>query len=67
MNLLAADEPWRDKIEGLADEHEARAALGELGQLQAAGTVDGRRAGRISRAIVARFPRATDPDGEAAA
>ena len=64
--LSEADE-WRLKVEELSDEEEARDALRELGELTAAGTVDGKRSGRISRAIIARWPRAALADPEATA
>lgn len=66
MRLLREDEPWRAKIEELGDDDDARAALEELGQLMAAGTIDQTRGNRISRAIVAKFPRATAMDREVA-
>lgn len=67
MSLLSENDPWRDKIESLADEDEARAALEELAQLMTARTVDQKTGNRRSAAIVAKFPRATDTDREAVA
>ncbi len=63
---LSESDDWRPKVQGLTDDEEARAALQELGQLKAAGTMDETRAGRISRAIIARYPKAAavrDDDG----
>ena len=65
MGQLSEDEPWRAKIEELADTTDARRALDELGQLITAGTIDARRGGRISRAIVARYPKATEDEATA--
>ena len=63
LRLLSEADPWRDKIEGLTDTEEARAALQELGHLVTDGKVDMTRANRISRAIAARFPAvAEDPE-----
>lgn len=62
MSHLSENEPWRAKIEELAGEEDARTALTELDQLMADGTIDARRGQRISRAIVARWPHATDTD-----
>ena len=66
LRLLSEDDPWRAKVEELSDGDDdgAREALGELGRLKAAGTVDETRAGRISRAIIARFPKAAVQDPE---
>ena len=66
LRQLSESDDWRPKVEELTDDEGARAALEELGQLKAAGTMDEARAGRIGRAIVARFPKAAvagDGDG----
>lgn len=67
MNQLSENEPWRLKIEELTRDADARDALNELGELITAGTIDARRGQRITRAIVAKYPRATDIDTEVAA
>jgi hypothetical protein len=67
LRQLSESDDWRPKVEELTDDEEARAALEELGQLKGAGTMDETRAGRISRAIIARFPKAALKDPEAAA
>jgi len=67
LNLLSETDDWREKVIDLADDAQARDALGELSQLAGSGTMDQTRQGRISRAIVARFPKAALPDPEAAA
>lgn len=66
LRLLSEDDPWRAKVEELSggDDEGAREALGELGRLKAAGTMDEIRAGRISRAIIARFPKAAIQAGD---
>lgn len=66
LNLLSENDEWRLKVEELADEDSARAAMTELGQLVTAGKTDMTRANRISRAIAARFPKAA-AEGQAAA
>jgi hypothetical protein len=67
LGQLSETDEWRLKVEELGDEEEAHGALRELGELTAAGTVDGKRSGRISRAIIARYPKAALHDPEAAA
>jgi len=66
LGLLSENDDWRELVIDLADDQQARDALGELSQLAGAGTIDEVRAGRIKRAIVARFPKAAvDPDATA--
>ena len=60
MQHLSENESWRPKLEELSDVEQARAALEELGKLVADGKVDMTRGNRISQAIAAKFPRATD-------
>jgi hypothetical protein len=67
LRQLSETDEWRLKVEELSSDEEAHGALRELGELTAAGTVDGKRSGRISRAIIARFPKAALHDPEAAA
>jgi hypothetical protein len=68
LALLSEDDEWRSKVEELADEESARAALLELGGLVTAKKIDMTRANRISRAIIARWPKArTATEGERAA
>jgi len=55
---LAEDDDWRDHVQGLTGDDDARDAIAELGRLKGAGTMDETRAGRIGRAIIARFPKA---------
>ena len=64
LRLLSEADDWRAKVEELTGDEEARAALEELGRLKGAGTMDETRAGRIGRAVIARFPKAAvkDPD-----
>jgi hypothetical protein len=62
LDLLSEHDDWRPKVLDLTDDIQARDALAELGQL-----ADQTRAGRISRAIIARFPKAALPDPEATA
>jgi hypothetical protein len=59
---LSETDEWRDKVNDLTDDQQARDALEEAGQL-----ADKTRAGRISRAIIARYPKAAlaDPDASA--
>ena len=57
LATLAEADEWRAKVEGLAGDDEARDALEELSALTP-DQVDMTRANRISRAIVARFPKA---------
>jgi len=63
LEPLAQDDPWRAKVEELADNdvEAARAALEELAALTP-GQVEMGRANLISRAIVARFPKAAVKD-----
>ena len=60
MQNLSENESWRPKLEELADVEAARAALEELGKLVADSKIDMTRGNRISQAIAAKFPRATD-------
>jgi Rad52/22 family double-strand break repair protein len=66
LNLLSENDEWRLKVEELADEESARAALSELGRLVTAEKVDMTRANRISRAIAARFPQSVKNQDAAA-
>lgn len=67
LNLLSENDEWREKVIDLTDDHQAREALDEIRQLTAAGKLDQVRAGRISRAIADRFPKAAIPDPDATA
>jgi hypothetical protein len=67
LRQLSENDEWRLKVEELSSDEEAHGALRELRQLTVAGTVDGKRSGRISRAIIARYPKAALNDPEAAA
>ena len=58
LALLSETDEWRAKVEELSDDESARAALEELTGLVTAEQVDMTRAQRITRAIVARFPKA---------
>ena len=59
---LSEDDDWRDQVRGLTTDDEAREAIGELGRLKGAGTIDETRAGRIAAAVIARFPKAALKD-----
>ena len=63
LEPLAPDDPWRAKVEEIADNdlEAARGALAELAGLTPE-RVDMARANLISRAIVARFPKAAVKD-----
>ena len=67
LRQLAESDPWRAKVEELDGTEAARTALEELGRTVAASKIPETRAGRIRRAIVARWPHATDTDTEVAA
>jgi hypothetical protein len=67
LRQLAEGDPWRAKVEELDGTDAARTALEELGRTVAASKIPETRAGRIRRAIVARWPHATDTDSEVAA
>jgi hypothetical protein len=55
---LSEDDDWRDQVRSLTSDDEAREAVGELGRLKGAGTMDETRAGRIAAAIIALYPKA---------
>ena len=67
LNLLSENDEWRAKVEELDGDEAAQAALEELGRMVAARKMPETRAGRIKRAIVARWPHSTDTDSEATA
>ena len=66
LRQLSETDDWRGKVEELpdGDDDAARDALEEVRQLVAAGTMDETRAGRIGRAIIARFPKAAIQAGD---
>lgn len=64
LRHLSEDDDWRDQVRGLTTDDEAREAVGELGRLKGAGTMNETRAGRIAAAIVARFPKAVLKEGD---
>ena len=66
LRQLSESDEWRAKVEELASDDDARAALGELSALTP-DQVDMTRANRIGRAIIARFPKAALADPEATA
>jgi hypothetical protein len=66
LRLLSESDPWRLKVEELADADSAQAALEELGQAVTSNQMDMTRANRVSRAIAARFPKAAT-EGQVAA
>jgi hypothetical protein len=67
LNLLSENDEWRAKVEELDGDEAGQAALEELGRMVAGRKMPETRAGRIRRAIVARWPHATDTDSEAIA
>jgi hypothetical protein len=67
LRQLSESDPWRAKVEELDGTEAARVALEELGRVVAASKIPETRATRIRRAIVARWPHATDTDPEVAA
>jgi hypothetical protein len=67
LRQLSESDPWRAKVEELDGNEAARTALEELGRTVAASKIPETRAARIRRAIVARWPHATDTDPEVAA
>ena len=66
LKPLAADDPWRLKVEEISDEGGARQTLEELARAVTSRSLDMTRANRVSRAIIARFPKASE-DREVAA
>jgi phage recombination protein Bet len=64
LRLLSEDDEWRDHVRELTDDEDARAKLADLGRLKAGGAMDETRAGRIGRAIIARFPKAAVKAGD---
>jgi hypothetical protein len=66
LMAISENDDWREKIRELADDEEARKALAEVSGLTADRKMVPPRAGRISRAITARWPNAAK-QAEAAA
>jgi phage recombination protein Bet len=64
LQHLSEDDDWRDQVRGLTSDDEAREAVGELGRLKGAGTMNETRAGRIAAAIIARYPKAAIQAGD---
>jgi hypothetical protein len=64
--VLDPEDPWSAKVEGLAGDEEAAAAVAELRELFQGGQMDAARADRIFAAIRARFPQAADEARKAA-
>ena len=63
---LDPEDPWAPKVEELASDDDARAALDEAGGLLAAGDIDAARLAAIEAAILARFPGAQNAPAVAA-